>query len=138
MSDDGEQRKNIPGLPQSEREALQDTAGNDSGNEEAQLLGQDLTEEELRQQAVRSDHRRNENFRDHFEKIATASLWGIALILTLVVVAWFWHLLAPGEWGWLSVDQLSKLQNIVTGGSLTSIASIAARHIIKRLRYSNL
>lgn len=134
MSDDGEQLKNIPGLPPSEQETLRDIAVNDSGRAEAQLLGQDLPEEELRRQAVRSDHRRNENFRDHFEKIAIASLWGIALILTLVVVAWFWHLLAPGEWGWLSVDQLSKLQNIVTGGSLTSIASFAAGHIIKRLR----
>lgn len=127
----GEPLKRIPGLPQSEAATLEVQVGaSDSGTQEAQLLSQGLPESEISRQAAASEHRRNEQFRDHFEKIAISGLYLAALVFLTVGLTWFYHLLMPESWHWLNADQVAKLQNLITGGIL---ASIAGGHIKKRL-----
>lgn len=123
--------KTIPPLTSTDRKvAATFTGPNDSAIEEAKLFELGLDEEDIKKRANEREHRRNELFRDHFENIAIAFLYLIAFLFFAVGFSWFWHLLTPGSWHYLSTDQVSKLQNIVTGGIL---ASIAAGHIKKRL-----
>jgi hypothetical protein len=77
-----------------------------------------------------AEHGRNESFRNHFERIAVCGLYGIALVFLVLGLIWFWHLIAPSGGRWLSPDDISRLQNFVTGGI---IATIAGGHIKKRL-----
>jgi hypothetical protein len=123
--------RQVPGLSPAEVAALESFAGDrDTGALEAQLLTQGLDEDEIRRRTAASEHSRNEKFRDHFETISIIGLYLISLIFCLVGLTWLYHLLTPEWWHWLSPEQLFKLQNIVTGGI---IASIAASHVKKRL-----
>lgn len=123
--------KQIPGLPPSEEAALSSPIGsNDSGTKEAKLFALGLSEDQFRKKSAENEHVRNERFKDHFETIAILTLWVIAALFLIVGVTWFWHLIMPDNWHWLKADQIAKLQNIVTGGILTSIA---AGHVKKRL-----
>lgn len=123
--------RNIPGLPSTEAAALKIPVGaDDTGALEAQLLSRGFSAEDIEKQAATAEHRRNERFRDHFENIAILCLWLVALLFLAVGGTWFWHILMPEKWHWLTADQVSKLQNLVTGGILTGIA---AGHIKKRM-----
>ena len=130
-AESGEPLRKIPGLPPSEAAALSTQVGTpDGGTQEAKLLSLGLSEHEIARRAAASEHRRNENFRDHFERIAIIALWLTAVLLFVVGFTWLYHLLMPERWHWLSADQVLKLQNIVTGGVL---AGVAGNHIKKRL-----
>ena len=123
--------KVIPGLPRAEAAAARNPTGaDDSGTREARSLAQGKTADELKEQAAKSEHDRSERFRDHFERIAICCLWIVFGIFVLVGLTWIWHLLMPACAHWLSVDQVQKLQNIVTGGLLVSIAG---GHLKRRL-----
>lgn len=127
----GEQIKRIPGLPPSEAATLEQQVGpGDTGTQEAKLFSTGLSPEEIQRQFAANEHRRSERFRDHFEILAISALYVAALIFLLVGLAWFYHLLMPVGWHWLNADQVAKLQNVVTGGVL---ASVAGGHIKKRL-----
>jgi hypothetical protein len=67
-------------------------------------------------EAAKREQHRSEKFKDHFERIAIAFLWVSAALLVLMGGAWFWHLPSPTKWHYLEVDQVAKLQNLVTGG----------------------
>lgn len=128
------QQPSVPGLPPSERQAIEEAAKGDqkdSGAEEAKFLNRGLSSDELRREAEKNDHKRNENFLNHFEFIAIGGLWIAAFSFLIVGVTWLYHLLTPECWHWLDADHLAKLQNIVTGGVLTSVA---AGHLKKRLK----
>ncbi|MBB4272811.1 hypothetical protein [Rhizobium mongolense] len=102
----------------------------DSGLREAELLGRNLSAEEIKRRSEHNEHERNEKFRNHFEAIAIVSLWGFFLLFTGLILAWFWHYIMPVQWHWLAQDQLSKVQTLATGGI---VATIAAGHLKKRL-----
>ena len=102
----------------------------DAAPEEAAQLGSGLPSSELRRRAETNEHGRAEKFKDHFEGIAIAALYGIAMVFTVLGLIWFWHLIVPVDWRWLAADDVSRLQNFVTGGI---IATIAGGHIKKRL-----
>jgi len=126
-----DQRREIPGLPPSEEAAAQSSlAPVNSDIQEANLVNRGATEAEWRADAEQREHHRNQKFRDNFERIAILSLWATFLVALAIGVTWFYHLLTPEKYHFLNPEQISKLQNIVTGGIL---ASIASGHIKKRL-----
>jgi hypothetical protein len=127
-----EDPKTIPGLSPTEIAALDDASVTDVAKSllEARQLSSGKSLEELANDSRNNEHARNERFRDHFERIAICGLWVICAMFLIVGLTWFWHLLTPQSWHWLGADEVAKLQNVVTGGI---IASIAAGHIKKRL-----
>lgn len=131
VGDGGEEFKQIPVTPG--LDALPDSAPlprTDSGLREAELLGRNLSAEEIRRLAERNEHERNEKFRNHFEIIAIISLWGFFILFAGLILTWFWHYLTPACLHWLTTEQLSKVQTLATGGI---VATIAAGHMKKRL-----
>lgn len=126
MSDDPPELQ-IPGVPLSESEVLEDGGAPDGGAQEAVLFE---SAKPLEKWAEENELYRNEKFRDHFEIVAICALWGVAFLFAAVAVIWFWHLLLPEKCHWLSSESVSKIQNIVTGGILTSLAT---GHFKKRL-----
>lgn len=129
---DEEQLKTIPPLPPEERSVFDAPAPSqiDDGASEAALLAQGKSLEELKRQAATNDHKRSEAFRDHFEKIAVAGLWLAAAVFGSFALIWVWHTLAPASCHWLSETQMAKVQNLVTGGV---VASLAVGHLKRRL-----
>lgn len=105
-------------------------ASEDSGLLEAALLGQGLSSAEIKARAEANEANRNEQFRNHFEKIAICSLWGFYILFAMLVLTWFWHILSPERAHWLTSEQITKVQALATGGIL---ATIAAGHLKKRL-----
>jgi hypothetical protein len=131
MSVTKEPIKKIPGLSPAEVLALDESSPiGDSSLKEAKQLTRGLSSEDLAKEAASREHHRTEAFKDHFENIAIVGLWVIAILFLAVGFTWFWHLLTPASWHYLNTDQVSKLQNIVTGGILTTIA---ANHVKKRV-----
>lgn len=93
------------------------------------LLG-GKTEQMLARESREAEARRNEAFRDHFEKIA---IWALYLIGASIVAAagiWLYHLLAPECYRWLTKEQVDRIQDVVTGGIIVGIVS---GHLKKRL-----
>lgn len=133
QGNDQAELKRIPGLPEPERAALQAPQSEaDPAIKEAALFGQGSSQDEFEKEAARGEHRRSEEFRNNFEKIAILFLWIISILLFLIIATWAWHLLAPIKCHWLDEDQLSKLQALLAGGVLTGVA---VGHIRKRLGY---
>jgi hypothetical protein len=54
----------------------------------------------------------------------------VAAALVLGFLIWAFHLLAPEEWQFLSAQRISKLESIVTTGS---VATLIANYIRQRL-----
>jgi len=105
-------------------------ASQDTGLKEAKLLGKNLSSDEIASVQANNEMRRNETFRDHFENVAVCGLWTVAGVVLIVGSVWFWHVIMPEKWHWLSLDGISRLQNILTGGVL---ASLAGGHMKRRL-----
>lgn len=102
----------------------------DSGYREAKLLGKNLSADEIAVIAAQNEHDRTENFRNHFERIAVCALWVFAAAMLVVGLTWFYHIITPETWHWLSPEGVAKIQNIVTGGIL---AAVAGGHLKRRL-----
>lgn len=114
--------KSIPRLPDEEDAAdLSPVGAEDLGAEEALSLGRGLTKRDLKKEADEAEHDRSERFRDHFEWIATRGLYVVAFMILLGGGVWFWHIVTP--WHFLTANQLSHLQNLVTGGVLVSVGT---------------
>lgn len=132
MSRGDEPLRSIPAITPEEIEAAQPPPTNDpdTGTAEAKLLSKNLTEEEIRKRSQAREADRTERFRDEFERIALVGLWVLALAILALFLVWFWHLVAPEAWRWLSDAEIGRVQSIVLGGVL---ASFALGHIRKRL-----
>lgn len=120
----------IPGVPQQEQAAASDTASTEQAYDELEQLSRNATPEELQREAQRNEHDRNQRFRGHFENIAICALWAAAVAITLVGGIWLWHMAAPIKWRWLSGEDVSHLQSIVTAGLLVGVIG---NHFKKRL-----
>lgn len=95
--------------------------GDDLGAAEAFSLGRGLPERDLKREVDENDHDRNERFKRHFDNIGIAALYAAASALAVSGVVWFWHIITP--WHFLNADQLSHLQNLLTGGVLVSVGT---------------
>ncbi len=110
-------------------EALGPSAPKDDAIREARQLSRDKTEDELRAEALRKEHGRNERFRDHWEGIVVCIMYIVAAIGVALFAVWILHLAGP-EWaGWLKSERISQLQAVVIGG----VVGAALAHARKRL-----
>jgi hypothetical protein len=101
----------------------------DTGIKEANLLSRDLTAAEIEEEAAKGEARRTERFRDHFEHIAIVALYALAALFGVLVFTWFFHLLAPENWQYLTDIQIGRLQNIVTGGVIGAVLTHIKRRV---------
>ena len=99
-------------------------------SKEAKQLNSGKSAEELEKEALANEADRNEKFRNHFERLAIASLYLIWVAIVLVGVTWIYHLLAPDCWPRLPDNQIDRIQAVLTGGV---IAGIASGHMKRRL-----
>jgi hypothetical protein len=77
--------KRVPKLRQGEIPPVV-TPAQDTGLQEAILLSEGLTSEQIERAQAASEFRRTEKFRGHFENIAVCGLWVFAL--ALLVIGW--------------------------------------------------
>jgi len=70
---------------------------------------------------LKKDHERDERFRDAANVALISAFWIIVAGIVVMGAAWFYHLIAPEKWLWLTAAQLGKLQNLLTGGVVTSV-----------------
>ncbi|MGC6329152.1 hypothetical protein [Rhizorhabdus sp. FW153] len=120
----------IPGLPRAEQAASNDSASIEKAWAEAEFLSRNASPEELKRDADRREHNRNQRFRHHFELIAICALWAAALAITGVGCVWLWHMAAPSCWRWLGGEDVSHLQSIMTAGLLVGVIG---NHFKKRI-----
>ena len=70
---------------------------------------------------VKKDHERDEKFRDAANKALIWAFRAITAGITVMGTIWFYHLLTPANWQWLTATQLGKIQSLLTGGVVTSV-----------------
>jgi hypothetical protein len=114
-------RKFIPQLPEDAVADAPPANAEDTGQEEALSLGRGLSSRDLKKEADEAEHDRSERFRNHFEWLATKFLYGGAVALALIAGVWLWHTITP--WHFLTADQLSHIQSLLTGGVLVSVGT---------------
>ena len=114
----------VPALSAEERATLAEPmASDDDALREAAELSQNLPEDDLRKRARHAEHRRAENFKDHFECIAIVGLWALAAGILAFGFTWFWHIISPPYWHWLDAEHVARIQNIFTGGVLAGVVA---------------
>ena len=130
-NNDGEPlRKRIGKLTAEENEVLSSIASDDQSNKELQQLSSGKALDDLRNEALKAEHKRSERFRNLFEVLMCA-----AVVIAFVGVAafgfvWLWHMLAPNRYHWLTDTQVEHIQTIFTGGVL---AGLLSDHLRRRL-----
>lgn len=127
---DGQPRETIPGLPESEIVLANQNEQADPANLEAIALSGGLSRGELEKLALVAEHGRNEKFRNQFEILAIIALWLSALVIAACGLIWVAHMVLPEGCRWLSKDEVSHLQSIVTAGLLVGVIG---NHFKKRL-----
>ena len=70
---------------------------------------------------IEKDHERDERFRDAANASLIWAFRGIVAAISIMGVIWFYHLIAPAWLQWLTEGQIGKLQNLLTGGVVTSV-----------------
>jgi hypothetical protein len=147
MADDSEEpsKREIPAPPP-------DAAGpapgspKDSAEEEVAQLSRGMSGRDLENEQKEHDHDRGERFRDNFERLAIWSMYVMFGILSLFGIVWVWHMIAPDKctvfiqigsakiWlcRWLTCDQVTIVQDIVTGGLIAGLLAEHFRHRMKR------
>lgn len=103
----------------------------DLAQKEALSLSRGLPERDLKKEAEEADHDRGERFKGHLDNIAIILMYAIAAALLIAGGIWFWHIITPCHF--LPPEQLSVLQNMLTGGILVSGG---AAYVKKRLGVS--
>jgi hypothetical protein len=119
----------IPGLPPTELAASGNRASVKKALAEEESLSQNATPEELKNDADRREHDRNQRFRHHFELIAIGALYVAALAIASVGGVWLWHMAAPLCWRWLGGEDVSHLQSIMTAGLLVGVIGSSGRSV---------
>jgi hypothetical protein len=121
--------RKISSLPpeQAETELL----SRDPSHQEAEQFSEGRDADTLAKEARQKEHDREQKFKDSFETLAIAGVWLAALAGVAVGGTWLYHLLTPIAWHWLGPEELTRLQNIFTGGVLVSAAG---DHWRKRMR----
>ena len=119
----------IPELTPEERSAATSTSL-DQAWAEAEFLSRKLPVEALEHDAMQREHGRNERFRDAFEFIAIATLYIGFIALSVLALIWALHLVIRKEYRWLSAEDLTHIQTLLTAGVLVGVVG---NHFKKRL-----
>jgi hypothetical protein len=132
VSEGGDSSGLIPGLPSVEQADAEGPPIDciDKGTREAAIFASGAPEEDIKKKALTAEAERTEKFRDHYEKVAICALWIVSALFLVVVLIWFYHIVMPDGWQWLPPDHIARLQSLMTGGVL---ASLAGTHMKKRL-----
>jgi hypothetical protein len=120
--------KQIGSLPDEERRAAE--TGNGTAENELAQLATERSVEDLQDQARRNEHKRDQKFRDHFERLSLIGMWLTAMVIAVLGVVWVYHLISPDSWPQLSDAKVRNLQNLVTAGVLVGAVG---KHWSKRL-----
>lgn len=108
--------------------ATLETLGDASlAREEAALIGVSGDDaksyEDLEEAHRQAGLKRDEKFREHFDRITIVALYLMAIGVALFAVCWGVHVVLPEKWHWLNEAQIERIQNIVTGGLLFGLVS---------------
>src|SRR5215469_10115095 len=68
---------------------------NDPALREALQLSSGKTIKELEEDGRRREHTRDQNFREHFECLAIASMYVLFAAMCIVGFVWLWHVILP-------------------------------------------
>lgn len=128
--DEDEEFRKIPELPAGEVDESDSADVGLLSVKEAQQLSSGRSGEELKEDAERREHARNQGFRDLFEKLVKAGMLGAFGAIMFMGAVWVWHLITPENWQWLSEQQIDHIQGMVTGGV---IAVVVGDHFKRRL-----
>lgn len=122
----------IPSLPLEEARAATsaDPISAAKAWKEAEQLSKNKAPEELQAEAAELEHGRNQIFRNHFERLAIASLYVSSIAVAAVGGVWLWHMAMPQRWRWLPISDVQHLQSIMTAGLLVGVVG---NHFKKRL-----
>lgn len=119
----------IPPLSLDEQVAA---ASADTGQAKAEekSLSSYLTADELQQRARQMEADRHQRFKDAFEHIAIQALYIGAVVLGVLATIWALHLVMPPRMRWLSAEDLTHIQTLLTAGVLVGAVG---GHFKKRL-----
>lgn len=138
--------------PEEEKRQIPDPPPEEAGGSHAdaaavnedKLLSRGMSADELAAEARRKEHAREEDFRDHFERLAICAMYLMFGTLAVFGLVWAVHMILPEKCApismrplgcvcigrWLTEDQLTIVQDIVTGGL---VAGLLADHFRRRM-----
>ena len=74
-------------------------------------------------ESIRQDFLRAENLKNILHWLVVGGVVITGLLLIFGIVAWGWHVLLPVHWHWLTPEQISKMQDIMSSALLTLMIS---------------
>lgn len=112
----------------------------DRASKEAAQLGSGAPIKDLERDASENEHRRTQQFRDHFECLSIIMLDVLFAGFILLAAVWVLHMILPESsmatgWvsyvhGWLTDGQLDRITGLLAGGV---IAGLVADHFKRRM-----
>lgn len=120
----------IPPLSLDEQLAATST-NTDQAVAEEKSLSSFRTAEELAQRAREMEADRHQRFRDAFEHIAILALYVGAAAIGVLSTIWTLHLVLPADRRWLTAEDLTHVQTLLTAGVLVGVVG---GHFKKRLK----
>jgi hypothetical protein len=121
----------IPRGPALNEKARSAAAGSDNkAQKEEDQLGSKRTPEQLASDAAELEHGRTQRFRDAFEHMAIGALIVGTITILVLAVIWALHLVLSPRMRWLSPEDLTHIQTLLTAGVLVGVVS---SHFKKRL-----
>ncbi|MCA8901833.1 MAG: hypothetical protein KDA53_11335 [Hyphomonas sp.] len=108
-------------IPEDAADSEAASSTDDLSDKEVQQLTRNISVEDLKREAIKSEHNRSEDFKKHFGVITVAALYVMAFGVLIFAATWMWHIIVPPCLHWLDEAQLSKIQNIFTGGILAGL-----------------
>jgi uncharacterized membrane protein SpoIIM required for sporulation len=82
-------------------------------------------------QMYENDHKRKENFKNHFSRILIVFLYLASIIVASMIICWSYHFLAPEHLYFLSNERFREIQSMLFAG-LVSQAIPYISHYLKK------
>src|SRR6202007_2006112 len=116
--------KKLPEPPPEETEALSfiKAVPADGGKAEEEFLDRGLPIRDLEREGIEDEFGRSKKFKDHFEFLAVRGLDALFITFLVLGIVWLLHLILPEKCDhsyvcrWLSPDEVTIIQDILTGG----------------------
>jgi hypothetical protein len=124
-----EPKKSLPSAL-NERSGEPRPADGDDADKEAKQLSRGLKDRDLERECKLNEHDRDQKFRKHFEFLSIFAMYALFGVMGFLGAIWLYHIVMPDKCKWLTCDQVTIIQDILTGGI---IAGLLADHFKKRL-----
>jgi hypothetical protein len=82
-----------------------------------------LSTGDLEKKASQNEHSRTERFRDHVARAIICLFWVVFAGVILAGSIWFFHLITPDKWHFLTPVQTDKIGNQLFGGIVSAFIS---------------